>query len=292
MATSFEDNYAEVNGIRLHYVAAGQGDKLIIFAHGFPEFWYAWKDLLSEFSQHYRVVAPDMRGYNLSGKPAEVEQYDVKYMVEDLRALAQHLGFEKFVLVGHDWGGIISWYFAMTHPECLEKLVIVNAPHPNAYQRLIRQNPAQQQASQYILLFRTPKAEKVLSANNYAVLSNIILDEGQQKGYFNEDDRQAYLQNWAQPGALTGSLNYYRAGRLYPTTEAEPETPLDEGGLVNVPTLVIWGEQDIALLPDNLEGLPEYVPQLTVKRIPDGTHWVIHEQPALVSRYIREFIES
>src|SRR3984893_7533210 len=285
--------YAEVNGVRLHYVTAGKG-KLIIFVHGFPEFWYEWKNQLAEFGRNYQAVAPDMRGYNLSSKPAEVDQYQIKYLVEDLRALAEKLGHKKFILVAHDWGGAVAWAFAIAHPDYLEKLVIVNAPHPGVFQRELRENPAQQKASQYMLMFRSAQAEQILSANNYAALVQAVLGEGLKTGAFTEADKQAYIEAWSQPGALTGGLNYYRAARVGPPTGDDKQGTNFAAGLrsleVNVPTLVIWGEKDTALLTGNLEGLDKFVPNLTIKRIPDGTHWVIHEKPTLVNEYIREFI--
>jgi pimeloyl-ACP methyl ester carboxylesterase len=286
--------YADVNGVRLHYATAGKG-KLIMFVHGFPEFWYEWKNQLAEFGKDYMAVAPDMRGYNLSSKPAEVEQYQIKYLVEDLRALAEKLGHKKFILVAHDWGGAVAWAFAIAHPDYLEKLVIINAPHPGVFARELRDNPAQQKASQYMLFFRSPGAEQALSANNYAQLVNAVLGEGLKSGAFTEEDKKAYIEAWSQPGALTGGLNYYRAARVGPasgegdksgTSFAQDMPSL----MVKVPTLVIWGEKDTALLTGNLEGLDKFVPALTIKRIPDGTHWVIHEKPESVNRYIREFI--
>lgn len=300
----FKDNYAEVNGVRLHYVSAGNGP-LIMFLHGFPEFWYEWKDQLTEFGKDHLAVAPDMRGYNLSAKPEGVDQYQVKYLVEDVRALADHLGQKKFILVAHDWGGAVAWAFAIAHPEYLEKLVIVNAPHPGVFGRELANNPAQQKASQYMLMFRSEKAEENLSANNYAGLVNAVLGEGLKSGVFTEEDKQAYIKAWSQPGALTGGLNYYRAARIgppapksgeaetTPTTEASGNFATDPTKLtVKVPTLVIWGEKDTALLTGNLEGLDQYIPNLTIKRIPEGSHWVIHEKPAEVNGYIRDFISA
>ncbi|HWO02834.1 MAG TPA: alpha/beta hydrolase [Blastocatellia bacterium] len=288
--------YADVNGVRLHYATAGTG-KLIIFVHGFPEFWYEWKNELAEFGRDYMAVAPDMRGYNLSSKPTEVDQYQVKYMVEDLRALAEKLGHKRFILVAHDWGGAIAWAFALAHPDYLEKLVIINAPHPGVFARELRDNPAQQEASRYMLMFRAPQAEQTLSENNYARLVQVVLAEGLKTGVFTEEDKKAYIEAWSQPGALTGGLNYYRAARVGP-----PSGENDKQGtsfavnapslVVKVPTLVIWGEKDTALLTGNLEGLDKFVPDLAIKRIPDGTHWVIHEKPALVDGYIREFIKN
>jgi epoxide hydrolase 4 len=294
-APMLKHEYAEVNGQRLHYVTAGKG-KLIMFVHGFPEFWYEWKNQLAEFGRNYQAVAPDMRGYNLSSKPAEVEQYQIKYLVEDLRALAEKLGHKKFILVAHDWGGAVAWAFAIAHPDYLEKLVIINAPHPGVFQRELRENPAQQKASQYVLMFRNAQAEQTLSANNYATLVQAVLGEGLKTGVFTEADKQAYIEAWSQPGALTGGLNYYRAAGVGPPTRGNTQATNFGAGLssleVKVPTLVVWGEKDTYLLTGNLEGLDKFVPNLTIKRIADGTHWVIHEQPALVNGYIREFIKD
>jgi pimeloyl-ACP methyl ester carboxylesterase len=289
----FEHKYADVNNIRLHYVTVGKG-KLIMFLHGFPEFWYGWKNQLAEFGRDYQAVAPDMRGYNLSSKPAEVEQYRMKYLIEDIRALAEHLGHKKFILVAHDWGGGVAWPFAIRHPEYLEKLIIINAVHPATFLRELRDNPAQQKASQYILVYRTAEAEDILIRNNYAILVDNLLADGIKQGYFTGEDSKAYVEAWSQPGALTGGLNYYRAAHLGSFTgESEDSLSADPSlFMVNVPTLVIWGEKDKWLLTGNLEGLEKYVPDLTIKRIPDGSHWVIHEKPRLVNSYIREFIQG
>lgn len=289
-------DYADINDIRLHYVTAGKG-KLLMFAHGFPEFWYEWKDQLAEFEDEYQVVAPDMRGYNLSSKPADVEQYRVEYLIEDLRLLAEHLGHKRFILIGHDWGGAVAWAFALRHPDYLEKLIIINAPHPGVFNRELHENPAQQRSSQYMLMFRGSQAEQTLSANNYASLVDSILGRGLKEGYFTAEDRNAYLEAWSQPGALTGGLNYYRAAQVGPPSDQGAQANGNFGTdtavqTVAVPTLVIWGEQDQALLTGNLEGLDEFVPELTVKRIPDGSHWVVHEKPDLVNAYIRDFIEN
>ena len=222
---SWKNQYAEVNGVRLHYVTQGKGP-LIIFLHGFPEFWYEWKDQLPEFGKDHRAVAPDMRGYNLSEKPVGVDRYQMKDLVEDVRALAEHLGYKKFILVGHDWGGGVAWSFAIAHPEYLEKLIIVNCPHPAVLARELAENPAQQKASQYMLLFRSPQAEQTLSANNYAALVDGVLGDGLKSGVFTDADKQAYIEAWSRPGALTGGLNYYRAANLGPPTPGTSAPPL------------------------------------------------------------------
>jgi epoxide hydrolase 4 len=215
----------------------------------------------------------------------------------DLPALAAHLGAEKFTRVAHDWGGAVAWAFAIAHPELLERLIIINAPHPGVFARLLHGNAGQQAASQYMRMFCTPEAEEILARDNFGKLVEMALGRGLKRGYFDEADKQAYMEAWSQPGALTGGLNYYRAARLLPpppgTPVAQSKLELDARSLtVRVPTLVIWGEKDTALLPANLDGLEEFVPNLTVRRIPEGNHWVIHQQPMLVNRYIREFLAA
>lgn len=282
-----EGRYVEANGVRLHYVASGvPGRPLVLFLHGFPEFWYAWKNQLAELGKDYYAVALDMRGYNLSSKPEALEQYAVKQLVEDLRAFTEQLGYPRFHLVGHDWGGAVAWAFAIAHPGRLRRLVIVNAPHPAIFARELQSNPAQQKASQYMIAFRSPGAESMLSANNYAMLIQVVMGQGLQTGVFNDADKEEYLKAWSRPGALTGGLNYYRASRLGPGSEAF----VAGSTTVPVPTLVIWGEKDTALLPGNLDGLREYVPDLRIERIPDASHWVVHEKPAQVNALIRGFL--
>ncbi len=295
--TAIRHQFAEVNGVRLHYASAGAG-KLILFLHGFPEFWFAWKNQLAHFGRDFFAVAPDQRGYNRSSKPVEVHSYEVKFLVEDVRALARHLGHERFILVGHDWGGVVAWAFAAQYPQSLEKLVIINAPHPAIFDRLLRENPVQQQASQYMLMFRSPQAEQILSANNYSFLSEKVMGFKHERftALFNEDDRKAYLEAWSQPGALTGGLNYYRAAQVGPPGKSDkPMQPLSNqltSFTIAVPTLVIWGEKDLALPACNLDGLGEFVPDLRIRRIPDGTHWLIPEKPALVNALLRDFIQN
>jgi pimeloyl-ACP methyl ester carboxylesterase len=292
-APKLKDEYATINGVKLHYVSTGKGP-LILFLHGFPEFWYEWKDQLAEFGKDHLAVAPDMRGYNLSAKPESLDQYQMNLLIEDVRALAAHLGHKKFTLVGHDWGGAVAWAYAAAHPETLDKLVIINAPHPGVFGRLLREDPVQQKASQYMLMFRSPQAEQTLSANDHAMLVSIVLGAGLKSGVFTEEDKKAYLAAWSQPGALTGGLNYYRAMEVGPPppggtgSAASGKFPAQLN--IKTPTLVIWGEKDTALTVHNLEGLDQFVPALTIKRVPDATHWVIHEKPEEVNGYIREFI--
>src|SRR5262249_33946697 len=215
-------------------------------------------------------------------------------LVEDVRALAEHFTRERFVLVGHDWGGVIAWALAILYPQCLEKLVIVNAPHPAVFDRELRENPAQQQASRYMLLNRSAQAEQVYSAGNYAVFDALLLQPGLRQGFFTEGDRRAYLEAWSQPGALTGGLNYYRAAHVGPPGDSgrasQPLAAVFPSLTVQVPTLVIWGEKDPYLLVGNLAGLEQFVPDLRARLLADATHWVIHEMPDRVNSYIRGFL--
>jgi len=288
-AQSSKDRYADVNGVRLHYVEQGKGP-LILFLHGFPEFWYSWKNLLADFGRDHHAVAVDMRGYNLSTRPETVDAYRVPVIVEDIRALAVKLKAKKFVLVGHDWGGVIAWAFAAQHPEMLDQLVIINAPHPTVFTRELANNPAQQKASGYFNLFNSPQAEQVLSQNNYA---GMLAAFGSS---LNEEDRKIYLAAWNEPGGLTGGLNYYRAAQLRSPAGASPGQAAQPPAIqplatITTPTLVIWGEKDTALLTGNLEGLDQFVKPLTIQRVPDGSHWVVHEKPALVIQYMRAFLK-
>jgi pimeloyl-ACP methyl ester carboxylesterase len=292
----FRQEFAEVNGIRLHCVARGEG-KLILFVHGFPEFWYEWKAQLDGFGSDHLAVAVDTRGCNLSDKPEDVKAYRPREIVEDIRQLAEHYGQKRFVLVGHDWGGAMSWLFANAHPEYLEKLVIVNAPHHGVFARELAYNPSQQEASQYMLGFRQPGAEVTLSADGFERLFT-DLERSSCGWVMSDEERAMYAEAWSQPGALTGGLNYYRAARLAPPKPGEegdiPEViaKMEEIGLmeITVPTLLIWGEQDHATLIGCVEGTEKYVSDLTVHRVPDASHWIVHERPGLVNHLIREFI--
>lgn len=289
-----EHTHVEVNGLRLHCASAGSGP-LMLFVHGFPEFWYAWRRQLEAFSADHLAVAPDLRGYNLSDKPAEVRAYATKPVVEDLCRLIDHFGGRPCVLIGHDWGGAAAWALAAQRPEYVAKLVIINSPHPLAFVRELTHNEAQRKASAYMLMFRDARAEALLAENDYQRLADIM---GAWAGGtpLSPEDLAAYRQAWSQPGALTGGLNYYRAMPAHPPTEGAPGAAglkLDPAQhRVEVPTLVIWGERDKALLPCLLDGLEEWVSDLRVERIPEASHWVVREQPERVNALIRAFIEE
>jgi len=279
------------NGQRLHVAEAGQGP-LMLFLHGFPEAWFMWRGALEQFGDRFHAVAPDQRGYNLSSKPEGTKHYRAKVLVQDILQLADALGHERFTLVAHDWGGAIAWNVAAWHPDRIEKLVIVNAPHPVTFGRELATSDAQVAASAYMTLFRQAKAERVMSEDTFRRLRTMSFDQWAANGGPGDSATlAAYVEAWSRPGALTGMLEWYRASPLHPP---EPEAPLraldPEMFRVKVPTLVVWGEGDHALLPGNLDGLGEVVDDLRVVRIPDASHWVIHERPAQVMRAIEEFV--
>jgi epoxide hydrolase 4 len=288
-----ESKFVRANGINLHYVSAGNG-RPIVFVHGFPEFWRAWEDQLREFAGDRLAIALDMRGYNLSDKPAGVEAYAVPHLVEDLRQFLVLFGPAPVTLVAHDWGGVCAWAFAARHPEYLDRLVIINSPHPAILVRELRANPAQREAMSYMLLFRSARGETELSQQDYARLARIF--ETWEIGGRKLDPAlvKAYKEAWSRPGALTSTLNYYRATSLHPPGPGEPGVTGIQFDLaatvVRVPTQLIWGEKDPALLIPLLDGLEEFVPNLRIDRIPEGTHWVVHEFPDQVNLLIRDFL--
>lgn len=264
----------------------------MIFLHGFPEYSGMWDAALAHFGTTHLAVAPDQRGYNLSSKPAALRDYRAKPLVEDVLQLADALGHERFTLVAHDWGGAIAWNVAAWHPDRVEKLVILNAPHPITFLRALRDDPEQLAASTYMTLLRSDKAERVLSEDGCRRLFRMTFGQWTENGGPGDESvRQAYLSAWTRPGALTGMVNWYRASPLHPP---EPDAPLPDLNpelfRVRVPTLVIWGERDTALRPTILDGLAEFVSPLTIERIPDASHWVVHERPARVLALIDAFV--
>ena len=278
----------EANGLRFHLAEAGRGrSRLVLFLHGFPEFWYAWRRQLEGLGDSVHAVAPDMRGIGLSDKPAGVEPYRLDHLVADVVALTQALGHERCMLVGHDWGGFVAWAAAIRRPELVEKLVVVNCAHPAAFDRLMREDEAQREASAYMLAFRSERGEELLSRGGFAGFERNILAPGLAAGHLSEADAAAYREAWRIPGALSGGLNYYRANRTGPDL-AGALAPGD--AQVRAPTLVLWGERDLYFVPRNLDLLPDYAPDLRIRRWPDRDHWIVHQIPDEITSAIREFV--
>jgi pimeloyl-ACP methyl ester carboxylesterase len=287
--------YAETNELKLHYAASGPADgHLLLFLHGFPEFWYAWRHQLADLGDRYLCVAPDLPGYNLSSKPPEVARYRTKRLIDDVVAFAaQFSPKKKFTLIAHDWGGALAWAFAIKRPELIDRLIIVNAVHPGAFQREMAKNPAQAAASQYIHELRAEGSEARYAANDYALLWRSLAKTA-EAGHLSAVDRAAFVKAWSEPDALTGMFNWYRAMRMDPPKPGAPAAEVynDEALMVPVPTLVIWGERDTSLLPGCVEGLERWVPNLDVRRVPDGSHWIVYEKSAFVSAAIRAWMDK
>ncbi|HWP20369.1 MAG TPA: alpha/beta fold hydrolase [Burkholderiaceae bacterium] len=285
------------HGIRLVCRAAGRpGAPTLVFLHGFPEAAFAWDEVVQRLAGRYRCVAPNLRGYAGSSSPAQVEAYRPKHLVQDLVELLRQLGAPVAALVAHDWGGAVAWNLAVQQPDLIERLVIVNSPHPGTFLRELKHNPAQQQASAYMNFLCRPDAEQLLAADDYARMWPFFERMGAagERGWLTESMRERYREVWRQ--GLTGPLNYYRASPLRPPTADQPgaaQVELSaEQVTVRVPTLVLWGEADLALPPSLLDGLDAYVPTLTLRRRPGATHWILHEEPDWVAQQVESFVEA
>jgi epoxide hydrolase 4 len=279
---SWQHEYIITNGVKLHYVTQGTGP-LMLMLHGFPEFWYSWRHQIPEFASDFQVVALDLRGYNDSDKPKESSAYVMDEFVKDVAGVIQGLGYDNCILVGHDWGGAIAWSFAYAHPEMVEKLIILNLPHPakfaqglQTYQQLLR--------SWYIFLFQLPwLPEFLLQFADYQAIEKIIPGTAFNQSAFTPADIEAYKNAVAKPGATTAMLNYYRHvfQNLF-----QPQ----DWGILNVPTLMIWGENDTALGKELTYDTAAYVRELEIKYINNCGHWVQQEKPDLVNQYMRNFL--
>ena len=295
------EDIALPHGITLSCRACGPRDApRLVFLHGFPEAAFVWDDLLRRFGDRWRCVAPNLRGYERSTAPREVEAYRAKHLVADLAALVDALGGPLEALVAHDWGGAAAWAFAAQHPERLKRLVIINSPHPATFLRELQHNPAQRSASAYMNFLRRPDAAALLRENDHARLwpffERMGAVHGTQEGagWLDEATRERYRAVWSH--GLDGALNYYRASPLHPPTDDDHELmglafPA-EAVTVRVPTLVVWAEADVALPPALLDGLDALVPDLRVVRVPGATHWIVHERPGLVAAEIENALRQ
>lgn len=280
---TWQHNYIVSNGVRLHYVTQGQGP-LMLMLHGFPEFWYSWRHQIPEFAKDYKVVAIDLRGYNDSDKPAEPSAYVMSEFIKDIEGVIQGLGYDRCVLVAHDWGGAIAWCFAYAHPEMLEQLIVLNMPHPAKFTEGLR-TLEQLRRSWYIFFFQLPILPEIcLQAFDYELIGKAFKDMAINKSAFTPEDIEAYKDAAAKRGALTAMVNYYR--------NILGDWLQKEWNLLNVPTLMIWGEEDTALGKELTYGTSEFVSNCQIKYIPNCSHWVQQEQPELVNQYMREFLEK
>jgi epoxide hydrolase 4 len=290
MVETFDATLA--HGITLSCRAAGPaGAPRVLLLHGFPEGAFIWDETMRRLTGVARCVAPNLRGYERSSAPADVSAYRARHLVADVVALIEQQGAPVDLLVAHDWGGAVAWSLAAQAPHLLHRLLIINSPHPATFLRELRDNPAQQAASAYMNFLCRDDAATLLAENDFARLWPFFLNMG-GAAWLTTAVREQYRSLWRH--GLQGALNYYRASPLRP-----PQRPDDaiyrlelprESVAVQVPTTVLWGAADTALPVTLLDGLDDFVSQLDVRRVPDASHWLIHEQPALVADTIARLI--
>lgn len=282
-------------GVTLNVAFAGDAAKPpVILLHGFPESHRTWRGLVPLLEDDFRLIMPDQRGFAGSDRPQDVAAYTADRLTDDIFALADALGLERFALVGHDWGGAIAWAAALRSDLRLERLAIVNAPHPVTFQKSLIDNPEQRTAAQYINAFRAPGFEAAVAAMGYETFFDKTFRNHIDLALIPAAEKQQYIAEWSRPGALTAMLNWYRGSRLVipapGVTVPLPDWLLRAFPKVEVPTLVVWGMRDPALLPVQLQGLDALVDDLTVARIPDAGHFAPWEAPGAVAAALRPFL--
>ena len=286
-------------GVELDVTIGGPPDHdagPIIFLHGFPESRRTWRHQIAALSGDHAIAAPDQRGYARSSKPEGTDAYRIDLLVADILALADACGFDRFTLAGHDWGGVVAWAAALSHPDRVARLVVANAPHPLLFQRSLLDDPAQAAASQYINAFRSPGMASLLAAMTPEAFYDKSFAPHVDMSRVTAEDRAATIDEWSQDGALPAMLNWYRAsGLVVPAPGETPPRPawIDQVfPVLQMPVLVVWGLRDTALLPVQLEGLDALVADLTVVRVPEAGHFVTWEAPDAVSDAIRGFLAA
>jgi epoxide hydrolase 4 len=285
--TGVRDSYADLSDTRLHYVESGEGP-LVVLLHGFPEFWFSWRFQVPALAAAgFRVVAPDMRGYNLSSRPRGVPAYDIDCLAGDIHDLIRERGAESAFLAGHDWGAAVAWATAMNHPEVVGRLAILNVPHPRRLLHGLRR-PRQLVKSWYMFLFQLPWLPERLARARHWWFFRYGFEHDARPGAFTPTDIDRYVQAWSQPGAATATINYYRAVFRQSPRRAEARIrPVD------APTLVIWGERDRYLGAELAEPDPADVPNVErVVRLPNASHWVQHDEPERVNQLLAEFFAT
>lgn len=278
-------DYAQVGGVQLHYATAGEGEKLVILLHGFPETWYSWRHQIVALSEEYTVVAPDMRGYNLSDKPARVEDYDMDKLVDDITNLIHHLGHEKAAVIGHDWGAGVAWAIGQNQPEILWKLGALQVPPIAVWRK--NQTLKQLFASWYMFFLQIPYLpEYLLRLNDFSLLENALKNSTVENGIFTDETIAEYKKSWSEPFALTAMINYYRANilkRIFGSSLNEKK--------ITTPALFIYGEKDHAVMPETVKNIGEFVDAPFEEYfIPNSGHWVQQETPETVTQILREFL--
>ncbi len=286
MTDNFEHTTIKTNGVNLHVVQAGPLDgPLVILLHGFPEFWYAWKDQIPALAEAgFRVMAPDQRGYNLSDKPRGVKAYRLDELAKDVIGLLDATGRDKCFLVGHDWGANVAWWTAINYPQRLNKLVILNVPHPEVLTQTLRKSLKQVRKSWYVFFFQIPwLPEKLTSMRDWQRGVGSLLTTS-RKGTFSRADLEKYKQAWSQPYAMTAMINWYRAIVRHPLK-------LDPQHKISVPTLVIWGKGDKFLGSEMAQPSADKAENGHVEFL-EASHWVQHEEPEQVNKLLIDFFQN
>ena len=290
----WKHEYVDVNNIRMHYVTQGKGP-LMLMIHGFPEFWYSWRHQIPEMAKRFKVVAPDMRGYNQTEKPVGVGQYRLDVLTADVAGLIKALGYDKAVVVAHDWGGVVAWAFAMAYPEMVDRLIIMNCPPSQVLIEHLMKNPKQLRRSYYMFLFQIPLLpEAVFRFNNYMMIEKAFRGWAIDKSAFSDEDIKMLKEAAAKPGALTASVNYYRAALRnlkmgFAAMKAARTGVIHDK--VKSPTLVIWAEGDVALGKEMTYDFHKVMDApLEIRYIPDCSHWVQQERPEEVNRFMQEWL--
>jgi epoxide hydrolase 4 len=285
-----EHRYADLGEVRLHYVEAvppGPYKGLVVLLHGFPEHWYSWRFQIPALRQAgYRVVAPDLRGYNLSDKPAKVSDYHIKKLARDVAELIAALGEKQAVVVGHDWGSFVAWYLAMHHPDKVKGLAVANGPHPVTFLRFLR-TPAQMKKSWYMALFQIPwLPEASAKATDYIMIRRALRRAVRRPGSMTDADLDRYVEALRQPGAFRAMVNYYRASYGPRALRKPPEL-----AKIDLPVLVIWGDADPFIVPEAAQPDPAWVPHARVERLPGAGHFVQLDRPEEVSRLLIDHLD-
>ncbi|HEX7316565.1 MAG TPA: alpha/beta hydrolase [Pyrinomonadaceae bacterium] len=283
--------YAQIGDVRLHYAECGEGERLVVLLHGFPECWYSWRHQLKALGRRYRVVAPDMRGYNLSDKPGNVEAYQMKHLVDDVTGLIRHFGVRETAVVGHDWGGAVAWAVAQYFPDYVWKLASLQTPPPAVWGRNLTLK--QLLRSWYMFFFQLPAVpEWWIRRDDFAGIGK-TLRATSRPGTFNDADIEVLKSALREPGALTAGINYYRANLRAFLGRGFGDRQIRTHERIRVPTLFIYGERDFAILPETVAGVADYVDApYTELRLGRGNHWVQQESPAEVNAALLTFLED
>ena len=288
-----------VNGQSIHAMVGGPNDApVMVFLHGFPEYWAAWAQVAEFFADTHHIVLPDQRGFNLSSKPAAREAYDTKHMVADLAELVDQLSPDgPIVLCGHDWGASVAYAFAMRHGDRVSRLVIANGVHPICFQKALLAGGPQTDASQYMNVLRAEGAEQRLSANRFEKLLRMF-EKFSAAPWLTDDIRESYRAAWSQPGAMSAMLNWYRGSPMIVPESGAPRQDfaitqsMREKYHLSMPHLLIWGEDDTALLGESREDLPLFCDELQVQLVANASHWILHERPELVAELMKKFLQG